>query len=691
MHIDLSRFRDTFFDEAADHLAAMEAALLQLEKNPAAGDLLHHIFRGVHSIKGGSGIFELTAVSRFAHGLESLLSQMRDGQELPTPERVDLLLRATDVLRALMSVAQHSTPEPTTAETVLKEIQQAINGQISPAVPPHRSSKEEPLTRILHEYRVTFVPGMQILRQGLDPILLLRNVAALGELLQVQVDLSRLPTLTEIDPECCYLSWSLTLRTEASTIQIHEVFSFALDQSELTITELAQEHAQLDSLARAGTPPAFDTQPEPIEAADLPVHVAGVPSDIEVRGKDTASLANLNQQEFSSLRVATHKIDTLINLVGELTIAQSMVTQLVNDFSLDKIAALQESVVTLGRNTRDLQEQVLAVRMIPVNTIFSRFPRVIRDLAAALDKQVSLQITGEETELDKSVLERIGDPLLHLVRNALDHGIEGPEERRLAGKPEQGTIRFHSAYEQGKVIIEVSDDGNGLNTERVRQKGIALGLISADTSLPEEQIHGLIFHPGFSTAATVSDISGRGVGLDVVKKNLEALNGEVSVLSNPGQGTCFRLKLPLTLAILDGFLLRVGAQTYVLPLWAVIESLRLRTQDLKYLPGCGEVVVVRGESLPVVRLRRLFHLDEQTRSGEQGVGVIIGYEGQQLVLWVDELLGQQQIVIKSLETHYRKISGFVGATILGNGQVALILDVSELIAWSQATPLLKAA
>jgi two-component system chemotaxis sensor kinase CheA len=371
-------------------------------------------------------------------------------------------------------------------------------------------------------------------------------------------------------------------------------------------------------------------------------------------------------------------VDKLVNLVGELVITQSMISQMVQDFSVEKLHRLRESVTEMERNTRELQERVMAVRMLPIGNTFSRFPRMVRDLAAALNKKIAVRMVGEETELDKGVIEHIGDPLTHLVRNAVDHGVEAPEERQRAGKPEQAVIRLHAFHQGGNVVIEVADDGGGLNTGRIRQKAIAQGLISADDALGEDQLHALIFQPGFSTVTAVSDLSGRGVGMDVVKKNVEALNGTVSIFSEPGRGTRVRIKLPLTLAIIDGLSLQVGQQTYILPLIAISESLQPRPEQVKHVLGQGEVVVVRGEFLPLLRLHHLFAIPTRVTDPSQGLVVIIENEGKKLGLLVDELLGQSQVVIKNLEANFRKVEGVIGATIMGDGRVALILDVQGL-------------
>lgn len=661
---EFDQFRDAFFEEATEHVAAMEGAVLRLEDHPDEVELLHRIFRGAHSIKGGSGMLGFTDLGRFTHLLESLLDRMRDGIVAVTPRLIELLLRATDALKALLAAAKTDLPAPTTTRQILGELAQSLGSHASGIDPrPHLQSQA---FSSLMWYQVQFLPGPDLFRQGIDPLVLLRNLGGLGEVGEVRADLSRLPALAQLDPESCYLAWTVHLRTDKPPAAINEVFAFVLNSSEVTITAL-------DRVEIRGVEAPVDEIGEH-NANTVDIHTPSAsPSPA---GADRQSRAE--SQEISSLRVSTEKIDKLINLVGELVITQSKLTQAARHFSAETLEQLQATVAVLERHTRELQEHVLAVRMLPIGNIFSRFPRFVRDLSGTLEKKTALQIVGEETELDKGMLERLVDPLTHLVRNALDHGMETPDERRNAGKEEQGVIRIQAMHQGGKVIVEVSDDGRGLPTEQIREKGIALGFLASTDSPSPEQIHALIFHPGFSTTTAVTDVSGRGVGLDVVKKNVEAINGSVSVISQPGRGTRFLLKLPLTLAILDGLSLRVGKQTYLLSLINILESIQPRPEQVKTVLGRGEVLIVRGEVVPLLRLHQLFNIPTQTTDPSQGLTVIVEHDGQMVALLVDELLDQQQVVIKSLEANFRKIDGVAGATILGDGRVALILDVAGL-------------
>jgi two-component system, chemotaxis family, sensor kinase CheA len=483
----------------------------------------------------------------------------------------------------------------------------------------------------------------------MDPLLVVRDLASLGQVLECRLDTSGLPRLAEMDPNVCYLAWEMKLDTDGGEGRIRDAFAFVEDGAEIAIeSEPVPPAALLESNA-------------PLAPVAEPVQHHAVP------------------REISTVRVATDKVDKLVDLVGELVIAQSVAGQILNHFEANRLQELREAFTALERNTRELQERVMAVRMQPVGGVFSRFPRVVRDLAAANGKLMALEVTGEETELDKSVIERLADPITHLVRNSADHGIELPEERRLAGKPDQGTIRLQAYHEGGNVVVEVSDDGRGLDTARIRAKALERGLIAQAETLSDEEAQSLIFRPGFSTAEKVTDLSGRGVGMDVVRRNVESLNGSIGVRSVPGKGASFRIRLPLTLAILDGLLLRIGAPTFVLPLVAIVESIRPRRGDLRLLAGGGEVVTVRGEALPLVRLHQLFGVEDAVRDPAAAAVVIVEHENRRLALLVDELLGQQQVVVKSLEAHFRKVDGAMGATILGDGRVALILDVSGIV------------
>lgn len=649
MQVDLNQFRDTFFQEASEHLGEFETALLGLEKDPSNPELLNSIFRAAHSIKGGSGMFGLDGVTRFTHTLESLLDRMRAGEIPATGHRVALLLRSGDLLRELLAAASVGGPPPARVDEVMAELYVEQRTHSSDEVVQIRASDRKAPPAGSTQFRIRFRPSSDVFRYSMDPLLVLRDLARLGELAQSQLDLNQFPALDQLDPATCYLAWNLELTTDRSAEEIRDVFAFVEDGAEIEIQ--AEE-----------PPPSVRSE----EGSSAPAAAGAVVA------------APAGSKETASIRVSTLKVDKLIDLVGELVIAQSMATDILQNFSATRLAELQEAFAETQRYTRELQERVMSVRMVPVGMLFSRFPRLVHDVSAQLGKQVQLRLAGEDTELDKSVIEGMGDPLTHLIRNAVDHGIEAPEQRKQSGKPEQGLIRLEAFHQAGSIIIELSDDGRGLDLDRIRAKAIERGLIQETDNLGDQKIRDLIFLPGFSTAERVTGLSGRGVGMDVVKKNVEALNGSVSVASTFGQGTSFRIKIPLTLAILDGLLLKVGLETYVLPLVSIVESIRPRPEQLRKIAGDAECVVVRSEPLPLLRLHQLFGIPAAVTDPCQGLTVIVEHAGKRLALLVDELLGQQQVVIKSLETHFRKVEGALGATILGDGRAALILDVAGL-------------
>ena len=643
MELDLSRFRETFFQEAAEHLDTMESALLSLRAGQADGETLNAIFRSAHSIKAGAATFGFEATTRFTHVLESLLDRMRNGEIEASVALVEVLLRAADVLRSLIDAASRDGEPPAGWQDTIEELDRARGLR----EPDREAAKPAlPGTKQEAEYAIQFDPGPELFRLGLDPFLVLRDLAQLGSL-TAEADLSRLPALDALDAETCYLGWKLRLKTAEAVEQIHDAFAFVEDVARVSIEPVREAVA-------AGTAPPPQLQ--------------------------SATRAATRE----TIRVSTGKVDYLIDLVGELVIAHSMAAQIMNGFTEDRLPRLEAAMKELERHMRELQDRAMRIRMTPVGTIFSRFPRLVHDTGRALGKQVRFEITGEETELDKGMVERIADPLTHLVRNAVDHGIETPEERLAAGKPAEGSLRLSAYHQGGNVIVELSDDGRGLNTDRIRAKGIERGLITAEEELSPEQVHALIFRPGFSTSETVSDTSGRGVGMDVVKKSVDELKGTVTVQTERGRGCTIRIKLPLTLAVLDGLLLRVGEQTYVMPLVSIVESIRPRAEQVRDLAGRGEVVMVRKQPLPLLRLGRMFRISAEVTDPAHGLVVIVEHDGRQMALLVDELLGQQQVVVKSLETNFRKVQGVTGATILGDGRAALILDIAGLVEMSRA-------
>jgi two-component system chemotaxis sensor kinase CheA len=690
--MNLDAMAEAFFEEANELLADFESGLLKLENSPDDTELLNRIFRCAHTLKGNSAMLGFDAVSHFTHALEDLLDKLRKAELQVDAVVIDVLLRSLDVVKELVGEAKG---EGEVDGDLLSQVLSAISGMVDgkkpagqtgqrqepspmPSAPPAPSAASA--TETLYEIR--FVPPADVFARGLDPLKCLESLSMLGQFVQVTTETGALPPLEELEPERCYLSWTIWLLSKSSEETIRECFEFVADADAVTVQGLPSDGDE------AATACSADSAVSPEEQAE---DKKGLAAHKETQAGPEKKRAGAAQQESGSIRVATEKVDKLINLVGEIVIVQSMIHQVVADFSAEKLYRLQEAVTDMERNTRELQERVMAVRMLPIGNVFSRFPRLVRDLANTFNKNIALQILGEETELDKGVIERIGDPLTHLIRNAVDHGIDTPEERRKSGKTEQGTVRLQAFHQGGNVVIEVADDGRGLNTEKIKQKAVEQGLISASDVLSDEQAHMLIFQAGFSTAAVVTDVSGRGVGMDVVRKNVEALKGTITIHSEKGKGTTFRIKLPLTLAILDGLTLQVGQQIFIVPLTSIVESIRPLSENVKTVLGKGEIVVVRGQFLPLLRLHRLFRVHGRTTDPTQALVVILENDGVQAALMVDELVGQQQVVIKSLEAHYQKVEGVAGATIMGDGRVALILDVPELVQMAQRTNLSVAA
>jgi len=694
MSTDLSHFKDAFFEESQEHLTTIEEGLLQLEQRPGDIDLLNRIFRGAHSIKGNSGMFGFTAVSQFTHKMESVLDQLRSSQMVVTVEVTDLLLQSLDCLKTLIDCAKSGdAPNDELVSGLGARLEACQSGAAAQkagvaAAPVAAQTKGD------HHYTITWDPPSYLFQRGLDPTQFIKELGELGRVKIVSLDTSRLPGLKELDPEQCYLGWTLELETVKDLKVIEAVFDFVREDSRLTIVDqppaLASGSASSDGVKPLGeilVESGVVSQTELNQALSQQKRVGEIlveqkvatPEQISEALKKQSDNTPAKKAETPSIRVDTVKIDRLINLVGELVITQSMLSDLGSRFEMSQLPVLLERVAQLERNTREIQERVMGIRMVPIGNAFSRFPRLVRDLSGKAGKKIHLILSGEETELDKTVIESIGDPLTHLVRNSADHGLEPPAERLSAGKPEQGVIRLNAFHEGGNICITVEDDGRGLNREKILAKGVKQGLIAESDKLSDEQIWMLIFKPGFSTADKVTDVSGRGVGMDVVKRNIEGLGGTVSIKTTAGKGTTFTLKLPLTLAIIEGMTVRVGKDTYIVPLLSILESIQPKREMIKTIVGKGELVNVRGTYLPLMRLYDVFRLEPELSDPTKAILLILETEGERVAVMVDEILGQQQVVIKSMEQNFRKIEGVAGATILGDGTVGFILDVRGLL------------
>jgi two-component system chemotaxis sensor kinase CheA len=702
MTLEMSQFHDAFFEEGFESLDSMEAALLKLDPSAPNAETINSVFRVAHSLKGGSGMFGFTEITSFTHTLETLLDELRSNRKQVTSGIVDLLLKSTDVLRGMLQATKAKTPIDQQAmadlqfDLELLVAQPAASVAAAPAAlavapaptPAPASSQESPAGSTPVEsqvatvpaaapvagrrWKIDFRPNERLLALGNDPMRMLAELAEIGDL-ETHVDDAALPPLAGMNPEVCYLSWSLTLLTEVDEEVIHSVFEWAEGDCELVVTALDAPAAPAPAtpvIASAMTAPPAPAVPAVQQAASAPATPAGA-----ARGDAPLPAAS----DSNSIRVSIDKIDDLLNTVGEIVITQSMLMQHGQGTGEVDLEQLRNGLSQLERNVRELQETVMRVRMLPISFVFSRFPRMVRDLAQKLGKQIELKLTGEQTELDKTVLEKIGDPLVHLVRNSIDHGIESPEARLAAGKSAQGTVHLDASHRGGNISIIVSDDGKGLDRDRILAKARERNLVGPADTLSDEQIYELLFMPGFSTAEKTTDVSGRGVGMDVVRRNIKGLGGKIDIVSRPGQGSSFSITLPLTLAIVDGQSVAVGSQTYIVPLTSIVESLQLEPGQVNRLSEGGELVSFRGEYLPVVRVHEQFGVEPRTRELHEGLLVIAEGDGRRFGLFVDDLLGQQQVVIKSLETNYGHVDGVSGATILGDGSVALILDLPGLL------------
>ncbi|ANC92131.1 chemotaxis protein CheA [Azospirillum humicireducens] len=714
---DLSRFKQTYFDESAELLAVAEAGLLRLAPGEIDMDEVNAIFRAVHSIKGGGGAFGFNDLVAFAHEFETVMDGVRNAEIPVTTELVDTLIRANDVLARLLAHAADETDAPagTTDETVTalrrfldktgapaeeqlsapadslypddEDDEAGIFGDALAAIQAARDDQpatvmSAPVPEGKLRWTIVFRPKAELLLSGNEPTYMLRALRRLGDA-EVVCHLDKLPSLRDLDAELLHLSWTVTLLADPQIdrAQIDDVFEFVADDCDIRISAEAPPPAIIepaDPLPAANLPePAAPGSPP---AAPTPATTPGSPGAAKTGdGAKRGNGGDHSGPTTHTIRVDLDKIDRLVNMVGEMVITQAMIAEHLRDLPPGQFQELLEGLESLAQHTRELRESVMSIRAQPVSSVFSRMPRLVRECAAATGKEVMLVTSGETTEVDKTVVENLVDPLTHMIRNSIDHGLEGPEERERIGKPRAGTVHLSAAHRSGRIVIEVTDDGRGINRAKVLSKAIEKGLVQPGSSLSDDEIDNLIFLPGFSTADQVSNLSGRGVGMDVVRRNISSLGGRIGVYSTPGEGSRFVLSLPLTLAVLDGMVISVGDERFVLPLTNIVESLRPKPADLHGLVNKCDVMMARGEYVRLVHLHRLFGIPKAIDDATKGLVVLVETEdGSRLGLVVDEVLGQQQVVIKSLEANFRRLDGVAAATILGDGRVALILDVAGL-------------
>jgi two-component system, chemotaxis family, sensor kinase CheA len=666
MSIDLRQFHASFFSEGLEGLDGTEANLLRLECGERSPELLNAIFRAIHSIKGAAGSLGFPEIGRFTHEFENVLDDLRKGQFQPDGEAIDTMLACVDHVRFAMRAAQQEKPHDAQRDAELLARLTELRRTSAAAIEeqgPTRATTAEPQT----VFSIRFRPGPQFFSSGNDALKLFRVLDSMGSL-TVRADLAALTDATEFDPEKCFLAWELELRTDRDKQEVVDVFGWVEDDCEVVL----------------------NPKSAPITPPPAPEQRRGPDRRKGDRRTDRRRTDDADTQRSDILHVGRAKLDGLMNAVGELVITKTILKQIITDMVHDGAGRLDEVLQELEHHARELQDSVMSIRMQPMSFAFGRFPRLVRDLCQASGKLVQLRVSGESSELDSTVIEKLVDPLTHLVRNALDHGIEAPADRVAAGKLETATLALHAEHRGGNIEIVVSDDGRGINRERVRAKAIQQGLVEAQEALSDERVQELIFAPGFSTAEKLNELSGRGVGLDVVRKNVSELNGSIKVISEPGLGTRFVIRLPLTLAIVDGMRVGVATETYILPLASIVECIRPGAATVRSIAGQGHVVEIRGEFLPLVSLGALFGVD--SAGLEEGIAVVLEADGSRIALVVDSLLGQEQVVIKTLEANYRKVPCVAGATILGEGRVVLILDATSLVRTAQsALPGMKGA
>ncbi len=677
MSVDLSQFHQVFFEESFEGLDVMESELLDMDPADVDDETVNNIFRAAHSIKGGAGTFGFMPVSEFTHVLETLLDEIRSGKRSMEPRYVDLFLQSVDCLRGMLSDMQDGNdPETERPAELRKEFEVILGMEQESAASENTDADSDEKD---HGWLIDVHPHTDLLMTGNEPFRMFRELRELvGEdSFDVTADIDNVPELSSLTPEECIINWQIKVTTSVPLDDIKAIFEWVEDECDLTYSPLTGDADT--TVDNSTTPDQKAPEEQEQQSQETPEVVAEkAPVIAEAQKAAKPAKAPKKAAESSSIRVSIDKVDSLINMVGELVITQSMLGQLGQDFDLSRLAKLQEGLSQLEQNTRELQESVMKIRMMPISFAFSRFPRLVRDLGGQLGKKVILETIGEQTELDKTVMEKINDPLVHLVRNSMDHGLETTEQRIAAGKSEEGTITLNAYHQGGNIVIEVADDGAGLNEDRILTKAIEKGLVPENNSLTPEEIHNLIFLPGFSTAEAVSDISGRGVGMDVVRRNIQALNGSIEVKSQRNVGSTFIIRLPLTLAILDGQLVKVCEETYIFPLVSIVESIQIHRSSLNHVTGSQYVMQLRDEYIPIVRLDQIFGLRDDKDVVDEMMLVVVEGDNEKIGIVVDDLLGQQQVVIKSLEQNYQKVSGISGATILGDGTVALIIDISSI-------------
>ena len=709
---DSDEFISIFLSEANEIVEGLENDLVLLENNKSDEDLLSKIFRSAHTLKSSAGTVGFTTMSELNHVAENLLEKVRSGKLDVTPTMITVLLEFLDTVKIMLqniidgkgeadgvnnieslkakikaiadgNEIDASVQAPTTssaAPTVKKETQTSTQAQaIEEPEKKEESSSGSNVFHISMSFKAT------IFDNGIDPLMFLNDLRDIGTISNLKIDSSNVPPISALeDPYTCYTQFSLDISTNSTLEQVQNIFLFVIDDNDINISDAKVSVQKEDKIeTQKETQVAEETKEEKtIEETksqeEIKEEIKTEQAKPQTSAAKSQASSSVKVQAPSTVRVDKSKLDSLMNLIGELVIAQSRIMQLTQSLDIDN--GLKEAVSSMDRTSRQIQEEVMNIRMMPVGPIFNQFHRYVRDLNLELNKEVKLVLKGETTEIDKNMLEQLSDPLKHIIRNSMDHGIERTKEERIArGKPEFGTITMSAAHQEGHVVIEVSDDGNGLNKERIYNKAIEKGLLSKDGKYSDAEIYRTIFSPGLSTAEKITDISGRGVGMDVVRANVEKMKGKIEIKSEEGKGSTFIIKLPLTLAIIEGITFALGEQIYIMPLISIIEQMKVKNEQIKPFEGRGEMIKIRDEYLPLIRLHKVFEIDTHIEDIDNGIVVVVEAGYRRCAIFVDELLDQQQVVIKSLDSAFSKHSGISGGTILGDGRIALIIDIQGLV------------
>lgn len=685
---NVDKLKEIFKSEVDELIEDSEEVLVALETDVQNVELINEIFRIFHSIKGSAGVVGFNDMAHFSHGVENILDRVRQGELQISKNLISLILESIDILKNFI---EYYFGGPPVDKKKIEKIESSLSRFKGVVEKPEfhiEEKKEVKKVKKAKYFGIHIEMEDDIFLRGQDPLLLLQELADMGSFDSIRADIGRIPDLEELQPHRNYMFYDMILKTRSSSEEVKDVFIFVIDDNpKITIADISSRFVDDVDIELADKRLGEILVDEGVLAEEDVEKIAASHKRIgeEIIEKTSVDEEHVKRalrkkqksqkvQIASTIRVKTDKLDKLINLIGEMVISVSRITLTAQDTGIKEIINSSDE---LNRISRDLQEQIMTVRMVPLESTFKRFYRVVRDLSNSQKKNIELHISGEDTELDKTMIEQIADPLKHMVRNSVDHGVEDAADRKLAGKPAKGNIWLKAYQEEGNVVIEIQDDGQGIDSDIIYKKAVSKGLVKKSRdSFSDEEIFSFLFLPGFSTAKQVTEISGRGVGMDVVKRNIESLKGKIEVKSTPGKGSKFRIKIPLTIAIIDGMRLRIGPRTYIIPLDAIVESFQLSALDLKSVKGAKDLVNLRGEVFPLVKLHAVFGGEElKEEDFDKGIVVLVESTFKKFCIYVDEILGISQAVIKNLQTNYRSIPGIIGASLNGDGTISLIMDI----------------